>query len=453
MSIRRLPDQPSLENLLEQAVGLLNAVRAGDSDAIARVAAAHPPGAAALGVRDALALADAQLVIAREYSLRSWQHLVSHLTLGPEARKLHEIDLLFQGLPDVRDKALPLRDVLECEALALRDAHREGALAAAHVVLSTQRDLPAWQQGKSIEQTEAETLASELGLDEARRAIARWRGFAEWTDVLEQGERTIDPQFEAACDAIVVGDTEALRGLLERDPSLVRARSPFPHRAMLIHHVAANGIEIHRQWQSPKNAVEIAETLLGAGADPNATCTAYGERDTVLGLLVTSAHPAAAGVQADLVEVLCRAGAIADGPDDDGGPLWSAITSGHAPTAERLAKCGARVDNVVFAAAIGDLERTRCYFDDAGRLEAGRARSGERIGARGPALDERHMLEYALIFAAGHGRREIVEFLLTKGPDLGVREPLWKSTALGQAEYHRRAEIVALLEPLYEERA
>src|SRR5260370_35821712 len=107
MSIGRRPDQPSLENLRKQAKGLLKAVRAGASDAVARVAAAHARGAAALGVRDALALADAQLVIAREYGLRSWPHLVSHLTLRPEAQKLHEIDLLFQGLPDVRDKVLP----------------------------------------------------------------------------------------------------------------------------------------------------------------------------------------------------------------------------------------------------------------------------------------------------------------------------------------------------------
>jgi ankyrin repeat protein len=426
MSMRELPDLPSLESLLNQAKDR---------------------------ARDSVALADAQLAIAREYGLRSWLHLVSHLTLGPEARKLHEIDLWFQGLPDVRDKALALREVLEREAQVLCEAHRAGVAAAARVVRSTRRKLPAWQQGKSIDETDAQILASELGPNEARQAIARWRGFAEWSDVLAQQERTIDPRFEAACDAIVVGDSAALRQLLEQDPALVRARSPFPHSALLIHYVAANGIENNRQWQSPKNAVEIAQTLLSAGADPNATCTAYSERDTVLGLLVTSAHPAAAGVQADLVEVLCRAGAKADGPDDDGGPLWSAITSGYTAAAERLASCGARVDNIVFAAAIGDLGRTCSYFDDAGRLRAGRARSGERIGTRGPALDEGHMLEYALIFAAGHGRREVVELLLTKGPDLGVREPLWRSTALGQAEYHRRVDVVALLKPLYPERS
>jgi len=446
MSGRTLPDQPSLENLRKQAKALQKAVRAGDPDAIARIEASHPRGAAALGDGDGPALADAQLVIAREHGLRSWPHLISHLALAPQARRLHEIDLLFQGLPDVRDQALALRDVLEREVSALRAAHRGGSSAAALVIRSTLRDVAAWRQGPSNERTDAQILASPLGLPDARQAIARWRGFADWAAVLEHGERTVDPQFEAACDAMVVGDADALRALLARDPALVRARSPFPHRAMLIHYLAANGVENNRQWQSPRNAVEIAELLLAAGADPDATCTAYGERDTVLGLLVTSAHPAAAGVQADLVEVLCRAGVNPDGPDDDGGPLWLAIGSGYPAAAERLAACGARVDNLVFAAAIGDLDRVRSYFDASGCLRPGRARSGERIGGRGPALDEQHMVEYALIFAAGAGRREVVEFLLTKQPDLAITEPLWGSTALGQARYHRRTDLVGLLE-------
>jgi hypothetical protein len=63
-------------------------------------------------------------------------------------------------------------------------------------------------------------------------------------------------------------------------------------------------------------------------------------------------------------------------------------------------------------------------------------------------LEVEHILEYALIFAAAHGRREVVELLLTKGPDLTVREPFWRATAAEAARFHRRDEIVALLEPL-----
>ena len=70
------------------------------------------------------------------------------------------------------------------------------------------------------------------------------------------------------------------------------------------------------------------------------------------------------------------------------------------------------------------------------------------MGSGGPVLDARFMLEYALIFAAGHGRLEVVEFLLGQGPDLSIREPRWNSSALGQAEYHGRTRVVELLEPL-----
>jgi len=441
MPIQNLSDQSTLSGLSEQAESLLEGHRAGDPGAIARMRESHPlePGAA-----EDWGLPDAQLVVAREYGLKSWPHLVRHLDLAGEARTLHEIDLRFQQLPDVRTKKLTVLEVLESEARAVLAAHREGRPAAALIIRSTRRDVPAWRQGKSRDETDAMILASELALDEVRRAIARWHGFVEWSAV-QGSERVVDPHFEAACDAIVLGDADALRELLDRDPSLAHARSSFEHRSTLLHHVAANGIEHHRQWQSPTNAVELAQILLAAGADPNALCQSYGDSDDIMGLLLTSGHPAAAGVQADLVEALCKGGVKAGGPQNEGTPLWIAITAGHTPAAERLARCGAPLDNLVFAAVAGDLALVQGYFDDTGRLRSERSRSAERMGMHGAAQDPRHLLEYAVIYAAAHGRRQIVEFLLTKTPDLSVREPVWQSTALGAAEYFQRPEIVALL--------
>lgn len=238
-----------------------------------------------------------------------------------------------------------------------------------------------------------------------------------------------------------------MRELLDADPELVRARSPFPHHATLLHHVAANGIEVERQLQSPPNAVEIMRLLLDRGAEPDAVCQIYGGRDTTLGLLVSSCVPDAAGVQAALVEELCRGGAKVNGLDDDGIPLWTAITVGYTAAAEALARCGARVDNLVFAAALGYLEAVRSYFDAAGRQKPGRAQSAQSIGAGESDLRADRMVEYALIWAAAHGRREVVEFLLDKDPDLGFAEPRFGATALGAAKYHGEDEIVALLQP------
>jgi hypothetical protein len=42
----------------------------------------------------------------------------------------------------------------------------------------------------------------------------------------------------------------------------------------------------------------------------------------------------------------------------------------------------------------------------------------------------------------------VVEFLLTKGPDLRVTEPCFHATALGAARYLGNDEMAALLEPL-----
>ncbi|WP_426513005.1 hypothetical protein ACPPVO_21560 [Dactylosporangium sp. McL0621] len=61
-------------------------------------------------------------------------------------------------------------------------------------------------------------------------------------------------------------------------------------------------------------------------------------------------------------------------------------------------------------------------------------------------LDPDHLIEYALIYSAGLGRRAVVELLLAESPDLSITEPVWHSTAAGAARYHHRPHILALLE-------
>jgi len=45
------------------------------------------------------------------------------------------------------------------------------------------------------------------------------------------------------------------------------------------------------------------------------------------------------------------------------------------------------------------------------------------------------MLEYALIYASGHARVAVVEFLFSQRPDLTIKEPCWGATALGMARH------------------
>jgi ankyrin repeat protein len=210
--------------------------------------------------------------------------------------------------------------------------------------------------------------------------------------------------FESGADAVVSGDVETLRQLLDREPDLIHARSPRPHRAMLIHYVGANGVEEERQ-RTPLNAVAVAQLLLESaqaagrgvkrmrnsaglaapgesvvreflerGADVNATCALYGGGATTMGLLLTSIHPVRAGVHLALAEILLTAGACLDSPRG--------------------------VPGLSEAAALGRI-------DDVKTLLAGKACTKRQI-------------QSAFMWACGFGRTRVVELLLEQGAS--VRE-------------------------------
>ena len=71
----RLPDNPSLEQLKNQARDLQRSVQSGDSEAVALFEALHPRASEALADPPKLKLADAQLATARLYGFPSWPRL------------------------------------------------------------------------------------------------------------------------------------------------------------------------------------------------------------------------------------------------------------------------------------------------------------------------------------------------------------------------------------------
>jgi hypothetical protein len=121
-----------------------------------------------------------------------------------------------------------------------------------------------------------------------------WDQFTAYASTLKDGASPV-ARFEQAADAIITGDAATLRGLLTRNPGLVRARSTRPLHSTLLHYIGANGVEGFRQ-RTPQNAVEIADVLLDAGADIDAVTDMYGGGATTLGLVATSIHPKVAGV-------------------------------------------------------------------------------------------------------------------------------------------------------------
>jgi Ankyrin repeat len=93
--VEPLPARPNLEMQQKRAKELLRAAWAGDADALIRIRTLHPKPPAA----DALALADAQLVVARGYGFESWAAMkrkIDSLTGTPVERfriALHDGDV------------------------------------------------------------------------------------------------------------------------------------------------------------------------------------------------------------------------------------------------------------------------------------------------------------------------------------------------------------------------
>lgn len=266
-------------------------------------------------------------------------------------------------------------------------------------------------------------------LAQAHYVIARAQGFESWPRLVAHLEalraRTPVSTFETAADAIVTGDRATLERLLREDPGLVHARSSREHRATLLHYAAANGVENYRQ-QTPPNIIEIARLLLDAGAEVDAAADVYGGGATTLGLVVTSAHPRAAGVQLDLADLLLARGARV-GPES----VRACLANGCPEAAEHLARRGAPL-GLEEAAGIGRLDLVAQRFGD--------RRSLADPAWRGEAGD-------ALMMAVWYGHGAVVDYFLAHGFD-----PAWKAggagagrTALHLAAYEARVAIVEVL--------
>lgn len=285
-----------------------------------------------------------------------------------------------------------------------------------------------------------------LSLADAQAVIAQAHGFANWTAFAAHVQQLGDGHakgdvFEAAADAVVGGDIEWLDRHLREQPGLVRARSARIHRATLLHYVAANGVEDFRQ-RTPPNAVAVATRLLEAGAEVDALADTYGggTDQTTMNLLVSSEHPAAAGLQAALVSTLLDFRAAANGVADDGAPLMTAIAFGHPNAARVLADRGARLDNVIAAAALGRLDLVERFVLDARTLAPGVPLVAPPW--YGLPADAKVHIERAFVAACRFGRLEVVERLLDAGVDHRASDGL---TGLHWAAGHRYLDVVRLL--------
>jgi ankyrin repeat protein len=338
---------------------------------------------------------------------------------------------------------LPFRAGLEQykrQATELVKAYRSGDSDAIYCV----RQLHPRLRGRAHtndrnDVTDSEIRKAGVPLADAECIVARWYGFENWralagfVDAVTREGSSVR-KFESAVEAIITGDVTTLKRLLVDNPDLIRARSTREHRATLLHYVGANGVEGYRQ-KTPQNAVRVAEILLKAGAEVDADLD-YGSQRPIyperrgsipLGLVATSVHPAAAGVQIGLLETLLKHGASMDGLPGGWNPLIAALHNGRGEAAAFLARRGATLD-LEGAAGTGRLDVVKGFFKKDGGLKAKATKA---------------QMESGFIWACEYGRTSVVAFLLEKGMRVGARPH--GETGLHQAAYGGHAAIVKLL--------
>jgi ankyrin repeat protein len=320
---------------------------------------------------------------------------------------------------------------------------------------------------------EAELRSATLDLADAQLTVARWYDFADWPRLSEYVEAvTLDGSsvatFESAVEAVTAGDGPTLALLLRDHPELVRSRStrvthfdPPVHRATLLHYVAANGVEHYRQ-HTPNNAVDVATMVLQGGAEVDALADMYGGQHTTMSMLVSSCHPAEAGVQVALVDTLVDFGAAVEARGSGAwtSPLLTALAFGYLGAAEALVRRGARVDDLAAAAGLGRLAASRQLLTTAMREDRHRALvlsaqhghaeivgllldAGEDPNRYNPKGNHGHSTPLHQAVVAGHD--QVVRLLVERGARLDIKDTIYDGTPLDWAIYAGRTDLAAYL--------
>lgn len=279
-AFRPLPSNPSLAYERKEAKALLRQLKAGDRNALARARARHPAMDESSPGR--IQLADAQLVIAREYGFSSWPRLVHY----------------FEALERQRLNARQVHhgpDFYESYVRWLLAEHRRRRPSAG-------RSLAAYVPrfyGMRLDDVFATTVTEE----EARLAVARQFGLPSWDALIARvsGPRpwdkavgNVDLVMREAGDAMKAGDLEQLKRVVAENPELLHPsdddvatgrlliRSALHHERRLgqdpmrpiIEWLEAQGLDVQlelNRWLCGRLNMPTADVrwLLERGADPN----------------------------------------------------------------------------------------------------------------------------------------------------------------------------------------
>jgi len=444
---RQLPPSPSLEQLKKQAKSLLKRQESADSEAFARICENHPRWKKLSEKQVAaspFALADAQLVIAREYGFASWSKLQSHVKTLEAASSTAEAIAALRDAAGRGDLAR-LNTLLDAHPELIDERGGEGVRTALHqavfgnsepaVGLLLERGANpnvrcegdnAYPLHFAVEKHRFPIirLLVEHGADTIGEGDYHELGVIGWAtawDYIQPNPEIVRYLLAHGArhnifSAVAMGETEVIRELVARTPNdLGRRMNGMRMRPMPLHLAVM------------KNQPAAMTTLLSLGADPKSLDEA---RFSALDL-------AALEGREDLAKVLLERGAKVRLP--------AAVALHRTAEVERLLrgdpgtlKPGGGWCNLIVRAserAPGDVIDTLI-------------RNGASVNVRdNPKTSIDSTSGYTPLHAAAwYGNVSAVEVLMKHGADVRAREEKYHGTPAGWADYagHKEARDLIL---------
>lgn len=383
----------NLEQQKKQARELLRALRAGNRAALARLRGQHLRWASAddAGVRQDVALHDAQFVIAREQGFTSWTKLK---TYAEPSGSVSHTRIFVADVQWITDRVHGL----------LRTRHSAGPAALEQI-----RNWHPRFDGCS----DAEILEAPFSEADAQLVYAKEHGFDSWNELVQRvnllasssNPEATEP-FLAAFRALEARDIATLSSLLRRHPRLAQERGTNGNTLL--------NLAVSLGARADLNlATGFVDTLLAAGADVN-DCNDRGW---------TPLHQAAYSNQSAIANALIERGAEleSDAHGSGGTPLIIALFWGHREVADELSRYSVAPGNLRAAAGLGHEELLANCFSGEKTLASG------AFAARGfyrphsgfpewrPSGDPQEVLDEALVWASKAGRTEVLPRLVRAG--------------------------------------
>ncbi len=401
-AIRPLPPRPSLEFERKEAKALLRQLRAGNVDAHQRARARHP--LLAQKAPSSLQLADAQLVIAREYGFASWTRLV---------RYFEGMERVLRRTPCTGNPGLGRPEWYPRFVQQLVDEHERRIHSASAKLIAFVPRFYGLSPDEAFELDATE--------QDAQLAVARGEGFLSWDllmsavtarfDEVMQSKESETPR-RRAYSAMRDADLAQLQLVVREHPELL---TPSEDDIATSRHLLSTAIAIertaHAKQRDPMRMRPIIDWLAQMGFDV--------QLELNLRLCGDSR------TTAEDVEYWIERGANAKWIAPNGySVLEHAIVRYWNPTSlDQLAKhATVRKPSLWIAAGLGDVAGVHGFLDATGRPTAAACEHRPEFDAIGPFMlgsshgdDHADVMHEAAYLAFLNQRTAVMEYLVSRG--------------------------------------